>query len=378
MMNVSEDRWGLSIALDKSWRDLKRISQKSNPRSPWTEEEAEAALAAATARGWCELTSTKLPEAWTGELPLAAARAASERLILRMERWIKDVDLIEENWGNAVDELQQAEADKIVLAPFSQMMDAWAAYLAIDDALQCALEDNEPDWRSLSGAVSTLVESRERYESALENAVNSFRGPLSLVVDTGYLQTCRDMLSEPYSLSLPWWLDGTVESIFARDNQPSLPVVTAPTEWKEKVDRARQEMTSGPTIPSLTEAEGRFAHSWFLWPAPRILAADKSDESARLIHLDWRSPDGRVHATLVVNPRDASNEPLRMNFDSDDDEALNLAGQRAVLAGVPALVPIDAQGNADFSREAIRQAARDEVPLTLEVASELWLVESQS
>lgn len=172
-------------------------------------EAKQAALRVATNLGYCRLFGIEAGEA-DGILPVAEAIGAAEALANFLDESITQVTRYPEEWDNTLGE----EAEDLTIEILERRMDAWAAHVAISEA---AL------WATVGRAsgISYLLEARERYQAKLRQLDELMQTPevielLSTVTGTHVLENWRAQLVEPYSLSLPYWLDGTLEAVAKR------------------------------------------------------------------------------------------------------------------------------------------------------------------
>jgi hypothetical protein len=81
-------------------------------------------------------------------------------------------------------------------------MDAWAAFLAIDDAYAVASIDAGDSTAALADVVDSLVDSLEDLDAALR----LHPAPLHVAAGTSLISNWRTLLSPAYRACPPWWL----------------------------------------------------------------------------------------------------------------------------------------------------------------------------
>ena len=172
-------------------------------------EAKQAALRVAVNLGYCRLFGIDAGEV-DGVMPLAEAIGAAEALDDFVDESIAEVKRYPKEWDNTIGE----EAEDLTIGILDRRMDAWAAHVAISEA---AL------WATVGRAsgISYLLEAQERYEAKLRQLDELMQTPevielLSTVTGTRVLENWRVQLVEPYSLSLLYWLDGTLEAVAKR------------------------------------------------------------------------------------------------------------------------------------------------------------------
>ena len=172
-------------------------------------EAKQAALRVAVNLGYCRLFGIDAGEV-DGIMPLAEALGAAEALADFVDESIAQVTRYPKEWDNTLGE----EAEDLTIGILDRRMDAWAAHVAVSEA---AL------WATVGRAsgISYLLEAQERYQEKLRQLDELMQTPevlelLSTVTGTHVLENWRAQLVEPYSLSLPYWLDGTLEAVAKR------------------------------------------------------------------------------------------------------------------------------------------------------------------
>ena len=167
-----------------------------------------AALRVAIALGYCRLFGFNPPEA-DGVMPIPMAIGAAEAMVPFLDRCIANVIAYPEEWDDSLGE----EAEDLTIGILEQRMDAWAANTAIAEAALDGMVAEVEDPR-----LPELLAAQKRYEKRLHEldawmCCQEVLELLSTATDLYTLDNWRAMLVEPYSLHLPYWLDGTLEEI---------------------------------------------------------------------------------------------------------------------------------------------------------------------
>lgn len=174
-------------------------------------EAKQAALRVAVNLGYCRLFGIDAGEV-DGVMPLAEVIGAAEALADFVDESIAEVKRYPKEWDNTLGE----EAEDLTIGILDRRMDAWAAHVAISEAALWATIQQAEDLSILWAVVA-----QKRYQEKLRQLDELMQSTevielLSTVTDTHVLENWRIQLVEPYSLSLPYWLDGTLEAVAKR------------------------------------------------------------------------------------------------------------------------------------------------------------------
>jgi hypothetical protein len=167
-----------------------------------------AAYRAAVAWGRSRLFGVVLGD-WDGVLALPIARAAARRLTEGLRRLRLRAEKLPEFWDQANDDI---EAREECLSLLEGRMEAWAVFVALDEAELDAVVN------SLAGCSELADECRlaQGELAPTDDALLRHKDFLSVAAGTELLANWRRLLVEPYRLSLPWWLDGSLEEMAVR------------------------------------------------------------------------------------------------------------------------------------------------------------------
>ena len=313
--------------------DLADARALSGLDGPGTEAPA-AAYRLAVALGRCRLAGVAVDDL-CGPLPAAVAAAAADELCVRLAGWTDDARRLSERWDQAAD-LPAAEA--LSLSLLAARLEAWAAWVAIDESCQAAVERGEANLDSTAAVLDRVLDALDAFDRELQ----AQRNLLAVAAETGLLAGWRAALAQPYRAVLPWWLDGTLEAAAEASRRAVCAELPGPSAW------ARLRAAPGRIVQAFPKELLGAPLAAAVLSAPRLL--------------QWRSPDGRFVAVLALTGRETLS--LRI-YTAAGEYATALAGQPVVLAGVRAVV--DAEGRATFALPTLRAAGAD---LRLEVGSD--------
>lgn len=319
-------------------------------------EAAAAAYRVALCLGYCRLLGADLPAELDGTLPPREAMAAGEELIRHCAFWIDEARQLPTRWDAAPPGVEDQYAADMLQA----RMDAWAAYVAISEAHEDCVTQQEPQTQEFGRLLDQLLDSVELFDRTLQEP--EVLAILSTLVGTPLLDNWRKMLRIPEGPFLPWWLEGTLEQEDER--------IAAEIER----DRTLVSISSGvasqpPPTPAIIPRHSAAA----IWEVPIVeaLAAEPTDQTPPLpVILKWASPDGRWIARLSCPRRLAAGGHLPLEFLTPGGQpAVDLSGQSVWLAGQQEV--IDSQGVAKFDLQNLRTVIlQPNQPITLEVGQE--------
>jgi hypothetical protein len=221
------------------------------------------------------------------------AAAACVVLGEQLVGWTEDAVRLAERWDAAHG---QSARDGLCAALLEARLDAWAAFVAIDEVGEpivpsSAFRRSQPAGEGREAALDDLAGRLAAFDDALAEQEDI----LSTICGLPMLDDWRTMLREsPFvAHGLPWWLDGSLEATAA---------------WID-ADGAQ-----GPLILQLigkaqTVEPAEFGKSWIrrqIEPRPAVAAGSGKRPEARTgpIVIVWRSPDTKFLAQLTF-PRSA-------------------------------------------------------------------------
>ncbi len=162
-----------------------------------------AAYRLAVALGHCRLFGIDLG-AEDGTLSAAVALAAAEQLIAYLGEWEEDARRLPSRWERAAELVESADC---VLDLLVARMEAWAAFLAIDEGYRDCLESVASQEARFAAVLDGIFPALGRLDAAMHEHLDLF----SLAADTQLLENWRNLLAPEFRAGLPWWLDGTLE-----------------------------------------------------------------------------------------------------------------------------------------------------------------------
>ena len=337
------------------------FSQEASP----SQDVRHAAYRLAVAIGHCRLFGIEPPEDLDGTLPAVEAIVAAEQLREFVENWTEDARRLGARWDEEEPEVGEALCAEVL----EGRMDAWAAFVAIDEAYYDCKLAREPIATQFDGTLDRLLDALDQFDDVLQEPDNL--ALLSMLIGTELLKNWKQLLAGRYREVLPWWLDETLEAAERRIEQELAASEPGPETGKQlpeplkPVPRSRTASLASHRShhQRIFEIQSTFSTKG----APESLAAD------HLPSLKWTSPDGEMHASLLCPARAAADELLPLVFEHDDDRAAaDLSGKSVWLAGLES--QIDEQGCTSFNLAELRKALDEGGELALEVGTSrvLW------
>jgi CRISPR-associated endonuclease/helicase Cas3 len=194
--------WRKELAYALAQPELAKVEQNTEPA-------CRAAYWLAVVLGHCRLEDVDLGEL-DGSLPEAAALAACRRFVRLVPAWCEDAQRLDKKLLTAQG---LVEENDICFELLEARMEAWAAYVAIDEAYQVSVEDRSPRQAAFGQALDEVLDRLEEFDRELQAqadllAAGIARYPL--------LTNWRESLGPAYREVLPWWLDGRLEDEAAR------------------------------------------------------------------------------------------------------------------------------------------------------------------
>lgn len=339
----SNDPFGLidQLRLALARPELSAYALLSSPVESVGDAAKEAALQLAIALGRCRLFGADTEEAAQGALPTGVAVDAARQLECELEGWTCEAKVLAEDLDRCEDLI---EIHSLCCEKLENAMDAWASFLAIDEAYQLDLEQGAGGLSTFGEVLDSCLERLEIFHAGLREQSEH----LALAAETELLENWRKMLADEFKQALPWWLNGTLEQVLIQRDQ---------------------EM--GSAFPSLALSDV-LREAWNWLPKPVLtMAAAKPGEAYTPTVRCWRSPDQQLLACLTASPGQTQ---LRLNFLRDGESTTELQGKIVSLANLNSLV--DEQGHALFSVADLGQSAAEQLP-KLVVEGEVWVGPSE-
>ncbi len=341
-----------------------------------------AAYAVAVAQGYCRLFQVE-PGDVRSTLPVRMAVAACAVLGEQLVGWTEDAVQLAERWDAAHG---QSERDGLCVGLLEARLDAWAAFVAVDEAGGAVVARAEPAGhfpeaapvdpagrfgsedtlkRGLQLGLEAALDDLARRLAAFDDALSEQEDILSTICTMPLLDDWRTMLrNSPFvEHGFPWWLDGSLEATAA---------------WID-ADGARRPWMMPRTREADPVEPARFGKSWILRqiePLPAVALGSEKRPEARTgsVAVVWRSPDNKFLAQLTF-PRSAdlrSGWELRLTLVWADPRGQPAVGrfQTVRLSGMRELPVAPAESGVVLdSREFFDQA--DERP-RLSVDDQEW------
>ena len=191
-----------------------------------SDEAKRAALRVAICLGYCRLFGLD-PGEDDGVLPIPEALGAAEALQGLITETVEMTKEYPQRWDHA--QCGQEELD-LTTDLLQARMDIHAAQIAIAEANLEAMVFDEPGADQLDSAWKRCEDSIIKLDELLQSP--EVVELLSTITASHLLDNWRALLVEPYSLALPWWLDGTLEQTAARVEAEALATMPGPEEWR--------------------------------------------------------------------------------------------------------------------------------------------------
>ena len=160
--------WGCSKSTQTNWPSPGRLSTESARRaSHWL----------AVVLGHCRLEGVDLGSL-DGSLPAPVALAACRRQIHFLARCTRDVAQLEQRLDEAGGVV---EANDLCFGLLEARMQAWAAFVAIDEAYQVCLEDRYADRTTFAGLLDLVLDNTEELDLRMNVEIHApcpIDGPL--------------------------------------------------------------------------------------------------------------------------------------------------------------------------------------------------------
>jgi SNF2 family DNA or RNA helicase len=163
-----------------------------------------AAYRLAAALGHCRLFGVDLGEL-DGSLDVAVGLGAAVQWEEYLRDWVEDAECLGRRWEQASEEI---EALDFTLDLLIARMEAWAVFVAIDEAYQSCLETADPKRVPFATVLDESFVALDRFDKSLQEQADL----LALAADTRLLENWRQALAPEYRTALPWWLDGSLEA----------------------------------------------------------------------------------------------------------------------------------------------------------------------
>jgi len=197
----------LSYLQSRALEDFRTIRRNSSfavaVEGDRSEDSLEAALFFAQSLGYCRLWGVELADL-DGSLPTQIVACTMQHLATRinelsvsLEQYERDMEL-----ATTIEETELYSGGVL-----RQRMDAWAAWIAIDERIVMLLNDISPakgdNEQEIGQALPSLMNAIEQWDLDLRARADLLCG----ATDTYLIENWRDALAVDYSLNLPWWLD---------------------------------------------------------------------------------------------------------------------------------------------------------------------------
>jgi hypothetical protein len=309
----------------------------------------ESAYQLALALGRCRIFGTNPGPDLDGTIPASLALAAARELLVLLEGWKEEANSLEQSWLACKDSFQ---TENLCMEILADRMDAWAAFIAIDESCSRKCEGNDAASEQFSEVIDTLTDSLEAFDDALAKHEDL----LSCVTETPLLENWRQELSTPYRETLPWWLDGRLEDTARCSQEEALSSMPGESLWR--------------TLRAAHRQVGMFLLPELLDPATVAQSVPASTHVLR-----WLSPDNELRAELClpdVSSTEAEMLPRSLNIiHIKSGETVRLEDRTVRLAGFDRELGED--GRAQFTLAELRRAQNN----VLLIGGQTWTFEDR-
>jgi hypothetical protein len=165
----------------------------------------QAAGDLAVALGQLELFGLQAPADLPRVLTVEQTRDAAREWCERLSGSVEAARRFARDWEGCHDSV---EAERLTLDLLRKRMDAWAAWLAIDQGYDQALDQGATVVAEVAALIDRLLAALDEFDAALQKE----EALLATAAETSLLDDWRAQLVEPYRLARPWWLAGRLEA----------------------------------------------------------------------------------------------------------------------------------------------------------------------
>jgi hypothetical protein len=161
-----------------------------------------AAYRSAIALGRCRLLGSSRAELAELALAPAVGMSAARELALRVKQWSQQAKSLPFDMRGAT----APRASDLCMGILEARLEAWAAYLAIDESYSAAVDRADASTDAFSQAVDAVLDGLAAFDDAIQ-----FAEPLvttaAAAPGSRLLDNWKKLLAAPYRQSPPWWLD---------------------------------------------------------------------------------------------------------------------------------------------------------------------------
>jgi hypothetical protein len=185
-----------------------------------TEPAQRAAYWLAVVLGNCRVREIDLGQKDGSLLPLVAL-AAGKRLASLLSQWSKEARSL----GERLDRVTSGvEANDLCFDLLEARTEAWAAFIAVDEAYQACLVARSSLRAEFVKLVEQILDRTEELDKRMQDNLELF----SVVAHYPLFDNMMHGFSKSHLLALPWWLDGRLQAAAQQvenDNNTWLPHV---------------------------------------------------------------------------------------------------------------------------------------------------------
>jgi hypothetical protein len=220
--------------------DLRLASSLADRDQFDDEEDQRAAYQLAAALGRCRLFGVDLGED-DETLAVPVALAAVRQWLVYAEQWRRQAKDLPQRWDAASSEI---EADSLCFDLLEARMESWAVFVAVDEAYEECLHSGDPGYGAFVLKLDRMMEEMDELDAALIEQ----KDLLCVAAGTCLLKNWKQLLSQEYADTLPWWLDGALEAVHQQLLAEATATMSNSAEWRLSVGGAevKTQMTSQP------------------------------------------------------------------------------------------------------------------------------------
>jgi hypothetical protein len=216
-----------------------------------TEQARRAAYWLAVVLGNCRLRELDLGDE-DGSLAVPVALTAGRRLATLLTHWSHDAWRLEERLD---DTSGAVEINDLCFDLLEARMEAWAAFLAIDEAHQACTAEKAPQCQEFTALMDLLLDRMSDLDRQMQGQLDL----LSLVAPYPLLDNWKRALGPTYAQALPWWLDGRLQEAAAQVQQDA-------ENWlPRRLPRPDRTAARTPTVVPRTDPGQRLEQIVLSW-----------------------------------------------------------------------------------------------------------------
>jgi len=170
---------------------------------PAAESSADgAAYRSAVALGRCRLLGSARADLAELTLAPAVGISAAQELALRVKRLARQAKSLPADLRGVT----SPRASDLCMGILEARLEAWAAYLAIDESYSAAVDGADASTETFSQAIDAALDGLAAFDDAIQFA-EPLVASIASAPGSRLLDNWKKLLAAPYRQSPPWWLD---------------------------------------------------------------------------------------------------------------------------------------------------------------------------